>query len=181
MQIHGETSSKSSSMRPGVKVVAALRTRTCVVIISADAHLRTVTMSSLKPYLILSPREARPFKRAYEISAAAEIKFHVTRRRGSPWIERPLDDRAFRLGPACRRESTIHVSARLARSAERGAGLRGPVVGPRGLDVRSGPLRLATILPWRAGCTAATGVTRSQSDIAVRRSGIDQVPMMPPV
>ena len=36
---------------------------------SADAHLNTVTIPSLKPYVNLSPREPGPFKRAYKIFA----------------------------------------------------------------------------------------------------------------
>ena len=46
------------------------------MIISVGAHLRTVTMSSLKPYLILSPDEACAFKaRRFR---AAEIEFRAT-------------------------------------------------------------------------------------------------------
>jgi hypothetical protein len=59
------------------------------MIISVGAHLRTVTMSSLKPYLILSPDEACAFKatrfRAAEIEfrATSPSKFPVSREAGA--------------------------------------------------------------------------------------------------
>src|SRR4051794_14226810 len=71
---------RASSMHPGIESGSCVMRKTSVAIISVGAHPRTVTMSSLKPYLISSPEGASAFKKGMRFSRPNRVPMQPPRR-----------------------------------------------------------------------------------------------------